>query len=451
MKNVERRYYDLNPSQNVSKLQCQYTLFKRVINILFSAKRDEEIDFKVMEKAFNILVERNDCLRIQFVKKDKKLMQYFRDKVEFNNIPILKFQTEKEQSKFVNKLSKSAIKYMKGKVIEPYFIKTFDNKYMVFIKVCHMVVDIYGINFIFNDLFDIYDCLINNTELPPAPNSFEEVVQKDLQRKENTYRHQEHVDFFTDYISSHEEPWYAGIHGPKEKYWNKQLKKNKRAQKMFFIKNDTVCYQYNINEELMKKAMDFCESKNITPTNLFFYACSLCTSFINNKINSMLPLQLCNCRGTSLDKNCAGTKVQSIGCFTDIDFNKTILENLSDFSETQMKLYRRIHFPDQDFEMMLHKIYPSTMLETYYSITFSFIPYLKRKDITYNLYSNGKGALPCYIALLYDINNNITTIGYDVHKKTISKEDVDNFHKKYLELLNYIIDNPDLKINEYEF
>ena len=90
MKNVERRYYDLNPSQNVSKLQCQYTLFKRVINILFSAKREEEIDFEVMEKAFNILVERNDCLRIQFVKKDKKLMQYFRDKVEFNNIPLKK-------------------------------------------------------------------------------------------------------------------------------------------------------------------------------------------------------------------------------------------------------------------------------------------------------------------------------------------------------------------------
>lgn len=446
---MERKYYDLNPSQNVSKLQCQYTLFKRVINILFSASREEEIDFNLMEKAFNILVERNDCLRIKFVKKDKKLMQYFEEKVEFKNIPVLMFESELQQNNFINKLSKSAIKYMKGKVIEPYFIKTYDDKYMIFIKVCHMVLDIYGINFIFNDLFDIYDALLNNTEMPPMPSSFEEVVQKDLQRKENTYRHQEHVDFFNEYISSHEEPWYAGIHGSEEKYWNKQLKKGKRAQKMFFIKNDTICYQYKINNNLMEKAINFCEEKNITPTNLFFYTCSLCTSLINNKTTSMLPLQLCNCRGTSLDKNCAGTKVQSIGCFTDIDYNKNILENLSDFSETQMKLYRRIHFPDQEFEMMLHKIYPSTMLETYYSITYSFIPYYKRKDVTYHLYSNGKGALPCYIALLYDINNNETTIGYDVHSKTISKEKVDEFHEKYIKLLDYVINNPDLQLNKY--
>ena len=59
-------YYDLNPSQEVVKLQCKYTLFKRVINIVFSSSVDYELDFDLMQKAFNIVVQRNDCLRIRF-------------------------------------------------------------------------------------------------------------------------------------------------------------------------------------------------------------------------------------------------------------------------------------------------------------------------------------------------------------------------------------------------
>ena len=68
-----RTYYELNLSQEVVKLQCTYTLFKKVVNILTSVEIENEIDFSVMEKAFNIAVERNDCTRLRFVKKDKNL------------------------------------------------------------------------------------------------------------------------------------------------------------------------------------------------------------------------------------------------------------------------------------------------------------------------------------------------------------------------------------------
>ena len=67
---MERTYYELTPSQEVVELQCKYTLFKRVVNILFSATSEEKLNFGIMENAFNKIVERNDCLRIRFVKKE---------------------------------------------------------------------------------------------------------------------------------------------------------------------------------------------------------------------------------------------------------------------------------------------------------------------------------------------------------------------------------------------
>ena len=75
----ERKLYKFTNSQDVVRLQCKYTLFKRVMNICMGAITDEPFDFDLMKKALNKVIERMDCLRIRFVKKDGELMQYFID------------------------------------------------------------------------------------------------------------------------------------------------------------------------------------------------------------------------------------------------------------------------------------------------------------------------------------------------------------------------------------
>ena len=112
MKN-ERKLYELCPSQNVIILQTKYTLWPKVVNIVFSATKEEDMDFSLLDKAFNLVVQRNDCLRIRFVKQNKKLMQYFleEDEVTFDNIEHLSFSTKEEQDSFIDKVRSKAIKY----------------------------------------------------------------------------------------------------------------------------------------------------------------------------------------------------------------------------------------------------------------------------------------------------------------------------------------------------
>lgn len=444
----EKIYYELTPSQDVINLQCKYTLFKRVVNILFSATCDAPLKFTVLEKAYNKVVERNDCLRLHFTKKGKKDVQYFKDYSSHIFVPVLTFKTKNAQEQFIDKQRKKAIAYKKGVVIEPYFINTYDNKQMVFIKVCHLVLDIYGINNIFNDLFSIYDALINKSELPEAPTTFESVIQKDLTRKHNTERHKENYEFFHNLLTSNEEPYYTGINGPSEPIYQKQVKKGKRAMKMFFIHNDTIGYEHPVSKEVMDKVLSLSERLQSSPTNILLYACALTASRINGNKKVTLPLELCNCRGSAAEKNCAGTKVQSIGCLTTFDFESSFAASIAEFTTYQTKLYRRLGFPDQDFEMMLHKIHPSNMLETYYSTTFSYIPYQKMQHITYDMYSNGKGALPCYIAFLHDVVAGDARICYDVQSKIISESDVEAFHKNYIKVLNQLADNPDILLKD---
>ena len=67
------------------------------------------------------------------------------------------------------------------------------------------------------------------------------------------------------------------------------------------------------------------------------------------------------------------------------------------------------------------------------------------------VYSNGSGALPCYIAQLYDVKNGNIKMAYDAQKKIISEEDVNVFHKNYLKVLEQVTSNPEIKIENIKF
>lgn len=442
------KYYDLNPSQEVVKLQCKYTLFKRVINILTSMATEEKLDFEVMKQALNKVIERNDCLRIRFVKKNKKLMQYFAPHKDLDFVPVLSFATREEQEAFIEKTGKDAIKYMDGIVIEPYFINTYDGKSMVFLKVCHLILDMYGISIVFKDLFEVYDALKNNKALPPLPASFEEVVKKDLVLKANEESYEKQKEFFKDYLSKKEEPFYVGLGGENNAIWAKRKRKGLRAQKMFFIKNDTKGYALDMGKELTSQIIDYCQESKVSPASFLLYTMSVCASKINGNVKNMLPLELCNCRGSINERKCAGTKVQSLGCYVECNHEKTFNDNLAEYIANRNIVFRRISFSDQDFELLLHKTYKSSVFSTYYSITYSFIPYVLDEKLDFQIYSNGKCALPAYIGHLYNAQTGEMVMIYDVQTKIVSEADVNDFHKKYLKTIQQVLQNPEIIIKD---
>ena len=69
--------YSFNYSQDIIHLQTKYALFKRVANILFSVTFDNGFDEGRMLDALQLLIDRNDCLRLTFVKEGKQMRQFF--------------------------------------------------------------------------------------------------------------------------------------------------------------------------------------------------------------------------------------------------------------------------------------------------------------------------------------------------------------------------------------
>ena len=64
------------------------------------------------------------------------------------------------------------------------------------------------------------------------------------------------------------------------------------------------------------------------------------------------------------------------------------------------------------------------------------------------IYSNEKCALPAYIGVLYDINNQEMQIAYDVQTKIVTEEDVKTFHNKLTNIIKQIVENPEILLKD---
>ena len=448
---TDKSCYNLSTAQDVPYMQCKYSLYKRVINILSSIVLDEEVDFELMDQAFKLLVERNDCLRIRFFKKRGKLMQYFGDSGKNSKkVPVLSFETKQQQDAFIDKIRKNAIDYMRGVVIEPYFIHTYDNRYMVFFKICHLVADLYGINVLYKDLLNVYNALKEGEALPPAPESFEEIIKKDIEKDSNGNLEEKHLEYFTDLLTNNPEPFYAGIHGPKNPTWQKQLKKHQRGVPIILVRNKTQTYRHKIDTDLVEKVLTYCQDNRCSPANFLFYASSVASAKLNGNLRNIIPLGLYHCRTSAQEKHCAGTKVQSAACYTKIDYTLSFEDNLKAFSIAQNGLYRHIKFKERAFEDLMHGIYRASPLQIYYALAYSLIPLDMPEGVEFNVYTNGRGALPAYVIQVLNAKTKDIDMAYDVQIKTTSEEDVSNFHTYYLNVLKQALDDPGIKVADIQ-
>ncbi len=437
--------YELTPSQEVVSLQLRFSLDKRVINILISAQSEDKWDIEKMRQAINLAFLRHDCLHIRFVKRNKKWCQYFLDSATCGEIPYYEFSTKEEQEAFVNLQKSKPIKYKKGEVIKFFLIKTYDNKNMIFIKVCHLVADLYGLNIIYKDIFEIYDAIKNGTSLPPAPPKFEEVVKKDIAYKNDEKIQDRNRVFFTDLITSKDEPYYSGLHG----LHSEIAKKNypKRTMKMFLVNNQTDSYLRGIDDKTCEKVFNFCTKEKITPSNFLFYAMTLTQSKLNNNTVNQLQLELSNCRATAIERKVAGTKAQSLGCYITINQEDSVKESMDTFNKNQTTFYRHLGFSDWNFQYLTHNLWKSSQIRTYYASTFSFVPVMAPNGVELQIYSNGKFALPVYFAIMYDVATHKMQIAYDCQRKLFAERDVDRFHNAYINVIKQIIDDQKQKIS----
>ena len=181
MKKISGTVYELIPPQEMIQFMLKYSFFhKQVTQIPESIIVSKEIDFDLMKKAFNIEIERNDCLRLRLFKEKGRIKQYFLDEYKLDEIPVINFKSEKERIDTLTADARRPIKMLKGETFRVKFFRTHDNRCGVYINIHHLVMDNAAVFTFFADLFAIYDSLKDGAAMPKPLGKYEDIIKKSL-------------------------------------------------------------------------------------------------------------------------------------------------------------------------------------------------------------------------------------------------------------------------------
>lgn len=447
---MEKALYGFNSSQDVINLQTKYSLFGRVANIVFSTEVEAGYDKAVMTEAINIVIERNDCLRLHFVKKGKETLQYFEDSKKIANIPEKVFNLNGDKVKFLHSFRRNPLKIYKGEVLKVVFATEVNGNQSIYFKISHFVADQYGIGVIVSDLFKVYDALKNGHELPAAPGSYEAVLQKDLAFKANDELRAKDEAFFKDYyeVRHPERPMYCGIHGDSSDRWMKIKKKGQISLPYLFVKCDTEGYRFTIPAAVGAKVKQWCAENQIPMSTFYFTTCNLTSSLVNGKQERLVPLMLLDCRGTLAERKAGGTKVQAISVYSIFDYSKSFLENIKEAFNDQNELYKHTRLTYLEVEAIQHKLWNYSMVSQLTSLSFSYIPFEAPEGIKFQIHSNGKGALVAYVALMVSSKTDEVDVIYDIQTKMTTPPQLAEFQNTYVHVIETVLDASDKKLNE---
>lgn len=442
--------YGLNYSQDVVVLQSKYSLYKRVLNIVFTVTPKDGFDRDLMTKAINLLFERNDSLRITFVKEGKVTKQYFEDSRTIGKIPEKEFKSVAQWERYFRCFRRRATNPFKGKVLEVVYCKDYSGKDFILFKVCHLSADTYGITVLLKDLMSVYTALKEGSPLPPVPGSFEEILRKEEEYRAGSDARERDLEYFQDYYKNVRPtpPLYCGISGSACDHFMKEKRKGRFSSPYRFITCDTCGYKFDIPSALSSKTMEWCEKYGYTPTAFFMYLYSVASSLVNDRAPYQTPLNLLNCRGTLADRKAAGTKVQSMSVYTVVDYDKSFLENIEAMQQEQNELNRHTRLSYLEVEALQHAQWGHSMLTQTINFCFSFIPMVAPPGVDFQILSNGKGALTCYIAFIFNPETHAMSVAYDIQVRDITPAQLVDFHNVFISTLEAVLAEPEKKLSE---
>ncbi len=449
-----KKLYSIIPSQNAMYLMHRFSLHKQQAQIPTSLTVDEELDFNVLQKAFLIEIERNDSLRLKFIKDKTGVKQYFGEPYSYT-VPVKHFASEKEQQEFFRKESSLPVKFMKGENFRIYFYKTDGFGWGIYTNFSHLVMDAAGIVIFYLDMLGVYDALINDAELPAPMHRYEDYVVKMLEEEKNEKKNEKHEAFYREYFGFGGEPFYAGAHGSEflEKFRKKTKNPSARVPMAYNPLHDKCDMAvYGISREDIEKIIDFCTEKQLSPENLFQMGLRTYCSAINYRTDDVCMMSVCANRANFKEKNMSGCMAQPLIFRTIIKEDNTFLGALQEIADVRMKLYRHSTYPYTKARDMFLKMFDFGPIQGANNMMFSWIPLPVGMQLPFSIdfrtYNLGRYFTPLYTIVTPDTKSMGVNVYYMYRTHLFTREKIERLHRNMMKIILSGIENPEISVAE---
>lgn len=456
MNSVNKPVYPLIPPQEMIQFMLKYSFFhKQVTQIPDSIIVSQKIDFDVMTEAFNIEIERNDCLRLVFFKQNGKIMQYFRDPYRIGSVPVYNFKSDEEREKVLTADAQKPIKMLKGEIFRLKYFTTYDGRYGVYINIHHLVMDNAAVFAFFNDLFAVYDHLKNGKPMPKPLGSYEDRIKRELAYVEDKSNLEKEKEAYTEYITRNGEPVYLGVEGPKLLEAERKKKKDPsiNAPSLFDpIHDKAELTKTTFSPELSGKFFSFCENKNVSPECLVQLALRMHLSKINNGHLDTYFICLCTRRRTLTEKRSGGTVTAPLPWRVHLEEDDTFMSALDKMADAQVWAFRHMDYPYLEYRDLQRELFNYSAAAGSSTMMFSWMP-INEKSINgweyeYVGYGLGRYIMVLYTFAMKDAHSGCLKISCLHRTKFVSVEDIKALQNGTKRALEIGLENPDISVKE---
>ena len=193
-----------------------------IANISGTGKIDEVIDFDILEKAINIVVEKNDALRIRIKMENNKPMQYF-EKYKFFNVNCISVKNEKEADKKIHDLVTTNIDVLNKKLVKFIMFKYPNGRGGFNILGNHITSDAWSSAKVCSEVINVYTKLI---------------------KKESTDDTLE--SSYIDYINSENEYLNSDKYIKDKEFWEERFNKQYETAKVIPNNDETIIINFSV-------------------------------------------------------------------------------------------------------------------------------------------------------------------------------------------------------------
>lgn len=456
MNSVNKPVYPLIPPQEMIQFMLKYSFFhKQVTQIPDSIIVSQKIDFDIMTEAFNIEIERNDCLRLVFFKQNGKIMQYFRDPYGIGSVPVYNFKSDEEREKVLTADAQKPIKMLKGEIFRLKYFTTYDGRYGVYINIHHLVMDNAAVFAFFSDLFAVYDHLKNGKPMPKPLGSYEDRIKRELAYVEDKSNLEKEKAAYTEYITRNGEPLYLGVEGPKLLEAERKKKKDPsiNAPSLFDpIHDKAELTKTTFSPELSEKFFAFCENNNVSPECLVQLALRMHLSKINNGHLDTYFICLCTRRRTLVEKRSGGTVTAPLPWRVHLEEDDTFMSALDKMADAQVWAFRHMDYPYLEYRDLQRELFNYSAAAGSSTMMFSWMP-INEKSINgweyeYVGYGLGRYIMVLYTFAMKDAHTGCLKISCLHRTKFVSVEDIKALQNGTKRALEIGLENPDISVKE---
>lgn len=284
---MERTYYPLTAAQKMHHHWINRYHTQQVSGVSVVAALQAELDMALLEKCLREEICRYGCMRVRFTRPDKhgEVQQY-----------IMKRDNRKLKTFDLSDLSmEKADEIMQGWAYETFegddvpmceirLMKLPEGYEGFFIHMDHRLIDSCGLVVMINDVMKLYTHYRFRAPRPEPLADYEEVLRTDLAKASRQKRFLKDKKFWEDQLDTWGEPLYSDIQGP-EVLARARKKHNDPTLRAADIEMENLFVQvkdYILEPEPTRRMMDFCQTHQISVTNLLLLGIRTYLSKVNN-------------------------------------------------------------------------------------------------------------------------------------------------------------------------